>query len=247
MSKVLTGSMIELFYINQIIKHPIIDTLKMHLVTFNDYPVENYHSLIRRQTRETDNNEQLTKAAHVIDHLRRDNIFRNSFVAKKKYPYCKKDLIGLTNKASCFLLELFTKVKNNVGKSEWQDVKQNSKNKKIKISKTNNQLSCHLATLDIVVDQRHLPMAFSTEYPPTDRSIECHLQNTCIKFQLNSNDQNYQQLIKLVLLSCGHIYHKYCLQRHDYKCLYCLNYIKNQIDINVESIINRLTSEKIFQ
>ena len=118
MSKVLTGSMIELFYINQIIKHPIIDTLKMHLVTFNDYPVENYHSLIRRQTREKDNNEQLTKAAHVIDHLRRDNIFRNSFVAKKKYPYCKKDLIGLTNKASCFLLELFTKVKNNVGKSE---------------------------------------------------------------------------------------------------------------------------------
>ena len=55
--------------------HPIIDTLKTHLVTFNDYPAENYHSLIRRQTRETNNNEQLTRAAHVIDHLHHDNIF----------------------------------------------------------------------------------------------------------------------------------------------------------------------------
>lgn len=223
------------------INHPIIDTLKMHLVTFNDYPVENYHSLIRRQTRETDNDEQLTKAARVIDHLRRDNIFRNSFVSKKRYPYCKKDLAGLTNKASCFLLELFTKVKYNVGKSKWQDVKKNSKNKE---TKTNNQLSCHLATLGIVVDQRHLPMAFSTKYPPIDQSIECHLQNTCMKFQLNHSDQNYQQLTKLTLLPCGHIYHKYCLQHHDYKCVYCLNYIKDQININVESIINRLTSEK---
>ena len=87
-------------------------------------------------------------------------------------------------------------------------------------------------------------MAFNTECPPIDQSIECHLQNTCMKFQLNPSDQNYQQLTKLTLLPCGHIYHKYCLQHHDYKCLYCLNYIKDQININVESIINRLTNEK---
>jgi len=65
-----------------------------------------------------------------------------------------------------------------------------------------------------------------------------------MKFQLNPSDQNYQQLTKLALLPCGHIYHKYCLQHHDYKCLYCLNYIKDQININVESIINRFTNEK---
>ena len=87
-------------------------------------------------------------------------------------------------------------------------------------------------------------MAFNTECPPIDQSIECHLQNTCMKFQLNPSNQNYQQLTKLTLLPCGHIYHKYCLQHHDYKCLYCLNYIKDQININVKSIINRLTNEK---
>ncbi|CAJ0634365.1 7349_t:CDS:2 [Entrophospora sp. SA101] len=40
--------------------------------------------------------------------------------------------------------------------------------------------------LDIIVDQHHLPMAFSTDYPPIDQSIECHLKDTCMKSHLNS-------------------------------------------------------------
>ena len=87
-------------------------------------------------------------------------------------------------------------------------------------------------------------MAFNTECPPIDQSIECHLQNTCMKFQLNPSDQNYQQLTKLTLLPCGHIYHKYCLQHHDYKCLYCLNYIKDQINI---LLLIDLQTKKIFR
>ncbi|CAJ0625488.1 11069_t:CDS:2 [Entrophospora sp. SA101] len=59
-------------------------------------------------------------------------------------------------------------------------------------------------------------MAFSTDYPPIDQSIECHLKDTCMKPQLNSSDQNFQQFIKLTLLPCGHIYHEYCLQHHEY-------------------------------
>jgi len=124
------------------INYPILEVLKNHLAVFNDYPVENYHSLIRRQTRETDAHEQLSKVAHVINYLRHDNVFQNAFVTAKKYPYCKKDLVGLTNKTSIFLLELFTKVKNNIGKSKWT-INQCGKNK----------LSCHLTTLDMDVDE----------------------------------------------------------------------------------------------
>src|SRR5437879_3655929 len=32
------------------INHPILEILKKHLVAFSDYPVENYHSLIRRRS-----------------------------------------------------------------------------------------------------------------------------------------------------------------------------------------------------
>ena len=201
------------------INHPILEILKKHLVAFSDYPVENYHSLIRRQTRETDTPEQLSRTARVINCLRHDNVFRSTFVSSTKYPYCKEDLIGLTNKASIFLLELFTDVKNNTGKSKWT-------------KRGKNKLSCHLATLNIDVDQRHLPMAFNSEYPPFDPSEKCHLQNC--KMLQSTFDQS-------ISLPCGHVYHQRCLQYLEYKCFYCLKYIKDEINNNVKSIISRIT------
>ena len=155
-------------------------------------------------------------------------MFQNAFVIAKKYPYCKKDLIGLTNKTSIFLLELFTKVKNNVGKSKWT-INQHGKNK----------LSCHLATLNMDVDERHLPMAFSSEYPSFDPLERCHLQNSCQILQSMSTSHIS------ISLSCGHIYHQYCLQYLEYKCLYCLKYIKDEINNNVKSIICRITEENV--
>ncbi|CAG8682919.1 11311_t:CDS:2, partial [Ambispora gerdemannii] len=64
-----------------------------HLVAFSDYPVENYYSLIRQQTRETDTSEQLSRMTCVINCLRYDNVFQSTFVLTTKYPYCKEDLI----------------------------------------------------------------------------------------------------------------------------------------------------------
>ena len=93
--------------------------------------MENYHSLIRRQTRETDTPKQLSRTAHVINCLRHDNVFRDTFVSSTRYPYRKEDLISLTNRASIFLLELFTDVKNNTGKGKWT-------------KRDKNKLSCHL-------------------------------------------------------------------------------------------------------
>jgi hypothetical protein len=202
------------------INHPILEILKKHLVSFSDYPVENYHSLIRRQTRETDTPDQLSRTARVINCLRHDNVFRDTFVSSTRYPYRKEDLIGLTNRASIFLLELFTDVKNNTGKSKWT-------------KRDRNKFSCHLATLNIDVDQRHLPMAFNSECPPFDPSEKCHLQNSCKMLQ-STSDQS-------ISLPCGHIYHQRCLQYLEHKCFHCLNYIKNEINYNVKSIISRIT------
>jgi hypothetical protein len=49
--------------------------------------------------------------------------------------------------------------------------------------------------------------------------------------------------MKFISLPCGHSYHQYCLQYLEYKCLYCLKYIKNEINNNVKSIISRITEE----
>ena len=34
--------------------HALCDTLRKHLVAFDEYPVENFHSLLRRRTKDTD-------------------------------------------------------------------------------------------------------------------------------------------------------------------------------------------------
>jgi hypothetical protein len=80
--------------------------------------------------------------------------------------------------------------------------------------------------------QRHLPMAFNSEYPPFDPSEKCHLQNC--KMLQSTFDQS-------ISLPCGHVYHQRCLQYLEYKCFYCLKYIKDEINNNVKSIINRIT------
>jgi len=212
------------------IKHPILKVLKEHLVVFNDYPVENYHSLIRRQTSETDTSEQLSRTAHVINYLRHDNAFQKAFVTTKRYPYCKEDLTGLTNRASTFLLELFTKVKNNVGKSKFMTVSRRGK----------NRISCHLVTLNMDVDERHLPMAFSSEYPPFDLLEKCDLRDSC---KVSESGLTSHVLTKSISLICGHAYHQHCLEFLEYKCFYCLNYIKNEVTNNVKSIISRITDQ----
>ena len=108
----------------------------------------------------------------------------------------------MTQIASTFLLELFTKVKNNVRKST---LLKNTKSGRHKIS-------CYLATLETTIDERHLPMAFSSAYQPFNPSIECHFLDSCRKQQINPDDPNFNLLIEPILLRCGHIYHKVCLQ-----------------------------------
>jgi hypothetical protein len=93
------------------------------------------------------------------------------------------------------------------------------------------------------VDERHLPMAFSSEYPPFDPSEKCHLQDSCQLLQPIFDDSNSQVLMKSISLPCGHVYHQYCLQSLEYKCFHCLKYIRIEITNNVNSIISRITDQ----
>lgn len=44
------------------------------------------------------------------------------------------------------------------------------------------------------------------------------------------------------ILACGHGYHSYCLQRCQYKCLICLNYLQDEVKKNVDALMISLTS-----
>ncbi len=47
------------------------------------------------------------------------------------------------------------------------------------------------------------------------------------------------------VLTCEHGYHSYCLQRCQFKCLICLDYLQNEIKNNVNALITNMTKSSI--
>ncbi|UZO00234.1 uncharacterized protein OCT59_001486 [Rhizophagus irregularis] len=94
--------------------HPIIDTLKNSLNKFDEYAVENFHSLLRRHTNaKVSTADSLRRDALFLDHFRHDNLFNTSFAPKRDYPYKKKDLDNLVKKTALFLLDFFDGIWQN--------------------------------------------------------------------------------------------------------------------------------------
>ncbi|CAG8682987.1 9209_t:CDS:2, partial [Cetraspora pellucida] len=80
----------------KITEHPIINILKTHLNAFDEYPIENFHSLLQCHTSaKVTIGMSLRRDAIFLDHCRHENAFVTSFEAKRDYPYTEKDLDNL--------------------------------------------------------------------------------------------------------------------------------------------------------
>jgi len=97
--------------------HPIARILYQNLNILDEYPVENFHSLIRRSTSsKITTPEALRRYAINIDYEKHENHFIQNFAHEKKYPFTKQKLDMLTIKSAIFLLNFFTdlyRLKNN--------------------------------------------------------------------------------------------------------------------------------------
>ncbi|CAG8667649.1 21778_t:CDS:2, partial [Racocetra persica] len=95
----------------KLIRHSIIDILRSHLNTFDEYPVENFHSLLQYHTNiKVNTAKSLRYNALFIDNLQQNNDFIESFVPKRNYPYTKKDLDELVKVTAIFFLDLFENI-----------------------------------------------------------------------------------------------------------------------------------------
>src|SRR6185369_5885510 len=90
--------------------HPISQALTDSLHVFNDYFVENFHSLLRRQIQKSSTPEQIIRQARIIDQMRGSNSFTNTFADNHNIRYSAKQLEYLEKNTALFLLTLFTDV-----------------------------------------------------------------------------------------------------------------------------------------
>ncbi|GBC09681.1 hypothetical protein RclHR1_09030013 [Rhizophagus clarus] len=94
----------------------------------------------------------------------------------------------------------------------------------------NKYPSFALLTFKINVDIKTLPLAWNTKNKPSNDKV-CDTE-TC----LLSNNTN------LVILICGHGFHKECLILYNDNCSHCFDYISSEIKKNIVSLTERLNA-----
>ena len=96
--------------------HPFHDTLATSLAAFDEYPVENFHSVLRARTKEGNTAEQISLRAKEIDACKHElHNFKSWFVPPKKFNFSSKRINSLKVKAAKFLTTKFQMIITNPG------------------------------------------------------------------------------------------------------------------------------------
>ena len=94
--------------------HTMFETLHHYLVAFDEYPEENFHSILRARTNETDSADQIAFKAKEIDACKHElHSFKSVFVPPKRFNYSAKGINILKSKAAEFLATKFKSINNH--------------------------------------------------------------------------------------------------------------------------------------
>lgn len=196
-------------------KHPIAETLKTSFHIVNDYYVENFHSSIRNQTNSFNTVQQIIYQAKMIDQTRGKNSFTETFSNDHNIVYTEKQLKFLEKKTAIFLLDLFQNVWKNLGG--------------VTKKKVRKYWQYNLPTLNTIVDQKVLPMAWNSSHRPRSDRI-CDWDMCTLSSEVSGK-----------ILSCGHGYHMECLIQVNQKCPYCYEYLCDGIRYHCKVFQNMLS------
>ena len=217
--------------------HPILETIKAEHPKFSDSTVEIFHSFLRRSTQKHTEAKQIIKNGRYISRLRLDNGFRENFAHTSTwaaYEYSARDIMGLTKKNACFLLQCFSEI--------YMRLFHHNLPLKFSVETTGNPLrkkgkgkimdSVSLAAMKMPASQLcHLPLGFNTLHKP-DPLHYCDASNCSVSSPTNMDPIN--------ILACGHTYHKSCYTTNGSKCLHCLSFLQDGVDEHVQSLLQSL-------
>ena len=157
------------------------ETIHQHLPSFDEYPVENFHSVLRKQTKETDTADEISHKAKEIDACKHElHSFQSVFVPQRKFNYSRKHIHSLKMKAAEFLTLKFESIYNNP-------------NMAMELPRTRRQPK-HTSTWtlphlfgDKIITNQVLPLAFtSIKNPPNPNRYSIYYKSI-IERQLDCN------------------------------------------------------------
>ncbi|CAG8824852.1 35718_t:CDS:1, partial [Racocetra persica] len=184
---------------------------------FDEYPIENFYSLLRRQTKDKVNTPHtIRRDAIFVDNLRNEDTFVDFFVPKKDYPYKKKDLDVLSKSTAIFLLEFFSQIWNN-----------DYVEKKIEGTRV-KKIYYYFSNISSRFSSGILPLGYHSLTPPKQEKF-------CDRINCNKTDIGTGQV-----LICGHAYHDECFKIMGFYCDSCFKYLCHSIDELANSYNERL-------
>ncbi len=210
--------------------------MKSELPKFSDCPVEIFHSLLRQNTEKHLEAKQIIREARYINHLRLDDEkFKENFIktsAWATYQYITKEISILIRKYACFLLDYFSEIYThiNYNKIPFIVLLIDLLSTKGKRKQKENTFSIPVLKL-VKAKHSHLPIGFNCLNLPSLKkfcdSSNCFFNNIVIT--------QYTARI----LACRHVYHNECFSKNEYKCLYCLKFLQDNIDEQVQLLLER--------
>eukprot|EP00112_Aurelia_sp_Birch-Aquarium-sp1_P025550 Seg855.2 transcript_id=Seg855.2/GoldUCD/mRNA.D3Y31 product="hypothetical protein" protein_id=Seg855.2/GoldUCD/D3Y31 len=96
--------------------HPFFEKMLSSLVAFDEYPVENFHSVLRARTKEGNTGDQINFKAKEIYACKHElHSFKSRFVPPKKYNFSNKRVDQLKIKAAQYLTGKCQEINENLG------------------------------------------------------------------------------------------------------------------------------------
>ena len=90
------------------------ETVRQYIVAFDEYPVENFHSVLRARTKEHDTADKISFKAKEIDECKHEmESFKSTFVPSRKFNFSSKKIDMLKSKAAEFLATKFESLNHN--------------------------------------------------------------------------------------------------------------------------------------
>ena len=138
--------------------HPLFHTLMTQLNAFDEYPVENFHSILRAQTSHSDSGDLLHQKARALDSNKATSTnFCSVFSVPKKYTFSRSGLEELKLDAARFICEILRNIKDSPNTAH-QVPRPKGRAKNVKYWKLP-----HLYGEDTIVPSKILPLGFQFE------------------------------------------------------------------------------------
>ena len=181
--------------------------LQNYLVIFDEYPVENVHSIFRAQTNAFDTAEELRrKAKSIFQSKENQSHFRSSFTPPKQFSFSQGQLQFLKVKCAQLLSSILLKIAKFPGESF---ITINPRYPK--------RSTCTLPYIfpDATIPTKVLPLGYQTEVKP-DNSKKCDLPQCQISNELDE---------WRIFHGCFHSFHTSCLN-DTLSCPLCKDFLQ---------------------